>query len=80
MHTIAWFRHPKAGPMYFHGAPQGQPALPGFRSGAGTALATVRTRRLRAHDPFVATAYVPLAEDRPGRSGAGVCRAGAGQP
>jgi CubicO group peptidase (beta-lactamase class C family) len=65
VHTMAWFRHPTdAGPMYFHGgATLGQQAFLGFRPGTGTALAAVCTRRFRAHDPFVATAYRLLAEE-----------------
>ncbi|MFD8237145.1 serine hydrolase domain-containing protein [Streptomyces sp. NPDC059696] len=83
VHTVAWFRHPTdGGPMYFHsGATLGQQAFLGFRPDTGTALVAVCTRRFRAHDPFVATAYALLAEDRPDGLGAdGVCRAGAGQP
>ncbi|MFJ7338430.1 hypothetical protein ACIQUU_35010 [Streptomyces sp. NPDC101116] len=48
--------------------------------GTGPALAAVRTRGFRAHDPFAATAQPLLPEDRPGRSGVDACRAGAGQP
>jgi CubicO group peptidase (beta-lactamase class C family) len=64
VHTMAWFRHPTdAGLMYFHcGATLGQQAFLGFRPATGTALAAVCTRRFRAHDPFVATAYGLLAE------------------
>ncbi|MFF6879787.1 serine hydrolase domain-containing protein [Streptomyces sp. NPDC012474] len=83
VHTIAWFRHPTGGgPMFFHsGATLGQQAFLGFRPDTGTALAAVCTRRFRARDPFVATAYALLAEDRPDPPGAdGTCRAGAGQP
>ncbi|MEU3852147.1 serine hydrolase domain-containing protein [Streptomyces sp. NPDC029554] len=83
VHTIAWFRHPTdGGPMYFHsGATLGQQAFLGFRPDTGTALAAVCTRRFRAHDPFVATAYRLLAEERPGPSGTdGTGRSGAGQP
>ncbi|MGW5617576.1 serine hydrolase domain-containing protein [Streptomyces sp. NPDC003877] len=82
-HTIAWFRHPTdGGPMYFHsGATLGQQAFLGFRPDTGTALAAVCTRRFRAHDPFVATAYALLAEEPPGPPGAGgTDRAGTGQP
>lgn len=80
VHTIAWFRHPTdGGPMYFHsGATLGQQAFLGFRPDTGTALAAVCTRRFRAHDPFVATAYALLAEGPPGADG--TCRTGAGQP
>ncbi|WP_151477456.1 serine hydrolase domain-containing protein [Streptomyces albicerus] len=65
VHTVAWFRHPTgAGPMYFHGgATLGQQAFLGFRPDTGTALAALCTRRFRAHDPFVATAYALLAEE-----------------
>lgn len=83
VHTIAWFRHlTDGGPMYFHsGATRGQQAFPGFRPATGTALAAVCTRRFRAHDPFVATAYEVLAGEQPGPPGAdGTHRAGAGQP
>ncbi|MFE0477749.1 serine hydrolase domain-containing protein [Streptomyces sp. NPDC058947] len=83
VHTIAWFRHPTdGGPMYFHsGATLGQQAFLGFRPDTGTALAAVCTRRFRAHDPFVATAYGLLAEEPPGPPGTdGTGRAGAGQP
>lgn len=64
VHTIAWFRHPTdGGPMYFHsGATLGQQAFLGFRPDTGTALAAVCTRRFRAHDPFLATAYALLAQ------------------
>ncbi|MEU9591516.1 serine hydrolase domain-containing protein [Streptomyces sp. NPDC048193] len=64
VHTMAWFRHPTdGGPMYFHsGATPGQQAFLGFRPDTGTALAAVCTRRFRARDPFVATAYAFLAE------------------
>ncbi|MFD8200933.1 serine hydrolase domain-containing protein [Streptomyces sp. NPDC003470] len=64
VHTVAWFRHPTdGGPMYFHGgATLGQQAFLGFRPDTGTALAAVCTRRFRARDPFVATAYAFLAE------------------
>ncbi|MET7275847.1 serine hydrolase domain-containing protein [Streptomyces flaveolus] len=64
VHTMAWFRHPTdGGPLYFHsGATPGQQAFLGFRPDTGTALAAVCTRRFRAHDPFVATAYAFLAE------------------
>ncbi|MFB7084341.1 serine hydrolase domain-containing protein [Streptomyces sp. NPDC056296] len=65
VHTVAWFRHPTdGGPMYFHsGATLGQQAFLGFRPDTGTALAAVCTRRFRAHDPFIATAYALLAEE-----------------
>ncbi|MFJ8595283.1 serine hydrolase domain-containing protein [Streptomyces sp. NPDC093598] len=65
VHTIAWFRHPTdGGPMYFHsGATLGQQAFLGFRADTGTALAAVCTRRFRAHDPFLATAYALLAQE-----------------
>ncbi|MEU7723012.1 serine hydrolase domain-containing protein [Streptomyces tibetensis] len=65
VHTIAWFRHPTdGGPMYFHsGATLGHQAFLGFRADTGTALAAVCTRRFRAHDPFLATAYALLAEE-----------------
>jgi CubicO group peptidase (beta-lactamase class C family) len=65
VHTIAWFRHPTdGGPMYFHsGATLGHQAFLGFRAGTGTALAAVCTRRFRAHDPFLATAYALLTEE-----------------
>ncbi|MEU6104221.1 serine hydrolase domain-containing protein [Streptomyces flaveolus] len=64
VHTMAWFRHPThGGPLYFHsGATPGQQAFLGFRPDTGTALAAVCTRRYRARDPFVATAYAFLAE------------------
>ncbi|MHC3467545.1 serine hydrolase domain-containing protein [Streptomyces sp. 7R007] len=64
VHTVGWFRHPfSGGPMYFHsGATLGQQAFLGFRPDAGTALVAVCTRRFRAHDPFVATAYGLLAD------------------
>lgn len=63
VHTVAWFRHPTdGGPMYFHsGATLGQQAFLGFRPDTGTALAAVCTRRFRARDPFIATAYALLA-------------------
>ncbi|MGC9501750.1 serine hydrolase domain-containing protein [Streptomyces sp. WG7] len=63
VHTVTWFRHPTdGGPMYFHsGATLGQQAFLGFRPDTGTALAAVCTRRFRAHDPFIATAYSFLA-------------------
>ncbi|MDQ0710961.1 hypothetical protein QFZ55_000413 [Streptomyces luteogriseus] len=82
VHTVAWFRHPTdGGPLYFHsGATLGQQAFLGFRPDTGTALAAVCTRRFRAHDPFVATAYALPAEEWPGRPADGTCRAGAGQP
>ncbi|MFI7407399.1 serine hydrolase domain-containing protein [Streptomyces sp. NPDC049627] len=65
VHTMAWFRHPTdGGPMYFHsGATLGQQAFLGFRPDTDTALAAVCTRRFRARDPFVTTAYGLLAED-----------------
>lgn len=65
VHTIAWFRHPtNGGPMYFHsGATLGHQAFLGFRADTGTALAAVCTRRFRAHDPFLATAYALLAQE-----------------
>jgi CubicO group peptidase (beta-lactamase class C family) len=65
VHTVAWFRHPTdGGPMYFHsGATLGQQAFLGFRPDTGTALAAVCTRRFRARDPFIATAYAFLAQD-----------------
>ncbi|WP_405875253.1 serine hydrolase domain-containing protein [Streptomyces sp. NBC_00005] len=65
VHTMAWFRHPTAtGPMYFHGgATLGQQAFLGFRPDTGTALAALCTRRFRAHDPFVTTAYELLAQE-----------------
>ncbi|GHE46208.1 penicillin-binding protein [Streptomyces cellulosae] len=64
VHTVAWFRHPTdGGPLYFHsGATLGQQAFLGFRPDTGTALAAVCTRRFRAGDPFVSTAYALLAE------------------
>ncbi|MGW9396801.1 serine hydrolase domain-containing protein [Streptomyces sp. NPDC055642] len=63
VHTVAWFRHPAdGGPFYFHsGATLGQQTFLGFRPATGTALAAVCTRRFRAHDPFLATAYALLA-------------------
>ncbi|MET7598156.1 MULTISPECIES: serine hydrolase domain-containing protein [unclassified Streptomyces] len=63
-HTVAWFQHPaEHGPMYFHcGATLGQQAFLGFHPGTGTALAAVCTRRFRARDAFVPTAYALLAE------------------
>ncbi|GAA3196816.1 serine hydrolase domain-containing protein [Streptomyces virens] len=65
VHTVGWFRHPTdAGPMYFHsGATLGQQTFLGFRPGTGTALAAVCTRRFRARDPFLATAYALLAQE-----------------
>ncbi|WP_210587027.1 serine hydrolase [Streptomyces sp. GESEQ-35] len=65
VHTMAWFRHPtNDGPMYFHsGATLGQQAFLGFRPDTGTALVALCTRRFRARDPFIATAYALLAED-----------------
>ncbi|MGW8063865.1 serine hydrolase domain-containing protein [Streptomyces ziwulingensis] len=62
VHTMGWFRHPAdGGPMYFHsGATLGQQAFLGFRPDTGTALAAVCTRRFRARDPFIATAYAFL--------------------
>ncbi|MER7489225.1 serine hydrolase domain-containing protein [Streptomyces sp. NPDC126497] len=67
VHTVTWFRHPTdGGPLYFHsGATPGQQAFLGFRPDTGTALAAVCTRRFRARDPFVATAYALLAEAEP---------------
>lgn len=64
VHTVAWFQHPtQCGPMYFHGgATLGQQAFLGFRPDIGTALAAVCTRRFRAGDAFVPTAYSLLAE------------------
>ncbi|MFE0256361.1 serine hydrolase domain-containing protein [Streptomyces sp. NPDC059010] len=64
VHTMAWFRHPTdAGPMYFHsGATLGQQAFLGFRPDTGTALVALCTRRFRARDSFVATAYGLLAD------------------
>ena len=64
VHTVGWFRHPTAGgPMYFHsGATLGQQAFLGFRPDTGTALVALCTRRFRAHDPFVTTAYGLLAD------------------
>lgn len=64
VHTVGWFRHPTSGgPMYFHsGATLGQQAFLGFRPDTATALVAVCTRRFRAHDPFVATAYALLAQ------------------
>ncbi|MFE9835648.1 serine hydrolase domain-containing protein [Streptomyces sp. NPDC005551] len=64
LHTVAWFQHPTdRGPMYFHcGATLGQQAFLGFHPGTGTALAAVCTRRFRARDAFVPTAYALLAE------------------
>ncbi|MFE2216701.1 serine hydrolase domain-containing protein [Streptomyces canus] len=64
VHTVAWFQHPtQCGPMYFHGgATLGQQAFLGFRPDIGTALAAVCTRRFRAGDAFVPTAYTLLAE------------------
>ncbi|MFJ8630390.1 serine hydrolase domain-containing protein [Streptomyces sp. NPDC093568] len=66
VHTVAWFRHPTdGGPMYFHsGATLGQQAFLGFRPDTGTALVALCTRRFRARDAFVATAYGLLARDR----------------
>ncbi|PSM45177.1 penicillin-binding protein [Streptomyces dioscori] len=63
VHTVAWFQHPTGhGPMYFHcGATLGQQAFLGFRPDTGTALAAVCTRRFRARDTFVTTAYALLA-------------------
>lgn len=64
VHTVGWFRHPTdGGPMYFHsGATLGQQAFLGFRPDTDTALAAVCTRRFRARDPFIATAYALLTE------------------
>jgi CubicO group peptidase (beta-lactamase class C family) len=64
VHTVGWFRHPTdGGPLYFHsGATLGQQAFLGFRPDTDTALAAVCTRRFRARDPFIATAYALLAE------------------
>ncbi|MFJ6387027.1 serine hydrolase domain-containing protein [Streptomyces sp. NPDC091972] len=64
VHTVAWFQHPtECGPMYFHGgATLGQQAFLGFRPDIGTALAAVCTRRFRARDAFIPTAYALLAE------------------
>ncbi|MFF3350479.1 serine hydrolase domain-containing protein [Streptomyces sp. NPDC002779] len=64
VHTMAWFQHPtEYGPMYFHGgATLGQQAFLGFRPDTGTALAAMCTRRFRARDTFVPTAYALLAE------------------
>ncbi|MEV0638338.1 serine hydrolase domain-containing protein [Streptomyces sp. NPDC050619] len=64
VHTMGWFRHPtEHGPLYFHcGATLGQQAFLGFCPGTGTALAAVCTRRFRARDTFVPTAYSLLAE------------------
>ncbi|MFE7648482.1 serine hydrolase domain-containing protein [Streptomyces phaeoluteigriseus] len=64
VHTTGWFRHPTdRGPMYFHsGATLGQQAFLGFRPDTGTALVALCTRRFRARDPFVATAYSLLAQ------------------
>ncbi|MFC8434572.1 serine hydrolase domain-containing protein [Streptomyces sp. NPDC057253] len=64
VHTVAWFQHPTdQGPMYFHGgATLGQQAFLGFRPDTGTALAALCTRRFRAADAFVPTAYALLAE------------------
>ncbi|WP_330267250.1 serine hydrolase domain-containing protein [Streptomyces griseorubiginosus] len=64
VHTMAWFQHPtERGPMYFHGgATLGQQAFLGFRPDTGTALAALCTRRFRARDAFVPTAYALLAE------------------
>lgn len=65
VHTMAWFRHPtNGGPMYFHsGATLGQQAFLGFRPDTGTALVALCTRRFRARDSFIATAYALLAEE-----------------
>ncbi|WP_405593467.1 serine hydrolase domain-containing protein [Streptomyces sp. NBC_01092] len=65
VHTMAWFRHPTdGGPMYFHsGATLGQQAFLGFRPDTGTALAALCTRRFRARDAFIATAYAFLADE-----------------
>jgi CubicO group peptidase (beta-lactamase class C family) len=64
VHSVGWFRHPTdGGPLYFHsGATLGQQAFLGFRPDTDTALAAVCTRRFRARDPFIATAYALLAE------------------
>lgn len=64
VHTVAWFQHPtEQGPMYFHGgATLGQQAFLGYRPDIGTALAGLCTRRFRARDAFVPTAYALLAE------------------
>ncbi|MGW0904595.1 serine hydrolase domain-containing protein [Streptomyces sp. NPDC002853] len=63
-HTIGWFQHPaQHGPLYFHcGATLGQQAFLGFRPDTATALAAVCTRRYRARETFVATAYALLAQ------------------
>ncbi|QOV40416.1 beta-lactamase family protein [Streptomyces ferrugineus] len=65
VHTMAWFRHPtNGGPMYFHsGATLGQQAFLGFRPDTGTALVALCTRRFRARDAFIASAYAFLADE-----------------
>ncbi|MGW1952898.1 serine hydrolase domain-containing protein [Streptomyces sp. NPDC001920] len=65
VHTVAWFRHPTdGGPLYFHsGATLGQQAFLGFRPDTGTALVALCTRRFRARDRFVTTAYGLLAAE-----------------
>ncbi|MET9833254.1 serine hydrolase domain-containing protein [Streptomyces sp. NPDC006385] len=65
VHTVAWFRHSTdGGPLYFHGgATLGQQAFLGFRPDTGTALVALCTRRFRARDRFVATAYGLLAQE-----------------
>ncbi|MGW7090395.1 serine hydrolase domain-containing protein [Streptomyces sp. NPDC054871] len=63
-HTMSWFQHPaQYGPLYFHcGATLGQQAFLGYRPDTATALAAVCTRRYRARETFVTTAYALLAE------------------
>lgn len=58
-HTLSWFRHNTAlGPVYFHsGATCGQQAFIGFRPDTGTAVVALCTRRYRASDSFISTAY-----------------------
>ena len=65
-HTLSWFCHDTAnGPVYFHsGATCGQQAFLGFRPDTGTAVVAFCTRRFRAADPFVATAYGLLTSPR----------------
>ncbi|MFF8289428.1 serine hydrolase domain-containing protein [Streptomyces sp. NPDC016309] len=68
-HTLAWFHHPADdGTMYFHiGATSGQTAFLGFRPDRDTALVALSTRRFRARDTLVPTAYTLLGstEDSP---------------
>ncbi|MGW7271712.1 serine hydrolase domain-containing protein [Streptomyces sp. NPDC054864] len=64
-HTMSWFQHPSPhGPLYFHcGATLGQQAFLGYRPDTATALAAVCTRRYRARETFVTTAYALLTQN-----------------